>query len=118
MDVTTSSAANCEFNYEFIRGFRPHSKLLYVKDEQQFYKRTKVRGGYYECKLENCNRRVQIRDEKCFAVSGLHNHSTQAGLYTDLRALNEMKRMALNVNNRLNSREIFNTVKKRWVYFV
>lgn len=115
MDGATPNAANCELSYEFIPGFRHNWKLLYVKDEQQFYKvneRTKSCDSY-KCNLKDCNRRVQIRNEKCFATFGLHNHSTQEGLYTDLRALNEMKRMARSVDNRLKPKQIFDKVKKR-----
>lgn len=119
MDGATSSAGDSEFTYEFVPGYRKNSKLLYVKEEKQlYYFNVKVKDSYsYTCYLKNCNRRVHIRDGKCFAVSKLHNHSNQAGLYTDLRALNEMKRMAGNIDNRLKVREIFDTVKARLVLF-
>lgn len=117
MEGAASSVANFEFSYEFVPGFQHNSKLLYVKEEQQLYCYNSRKQICYKYYLKNCNRRVYIRDGKCFAASELHNHSNQVGLYTDLRALNEMKRMAGNVDNHLKARVIFDIVKARLVLY-
>ncbi|XP_055304295.1 uncharacterized protein LOC129569479 [Sitodiplosis mosellana] len=110
--------AKREVTYEFMTGFNYNSNLLYVKEEQQFYRRNGVAKGticlYYTCYVRGCHCKMHIRDGKCFvAGSRLHNHPNQAEMYVNLCALNEMKRIMRSVNNHLMPKQVFDSVMKR-----
>ena len=112
-------AANCEVNYEFVP-FRYPTNLLYVMEEQQFYKRIKrEKPNVYTCYEDECHCKVYVRDGKCFvAETGSHNHSNQAQMYINLCAKNEMKKIIGSVNNHLKPKQVYKEVMKRYIFFI
>ncbi|XP_055304296.1 uncharacterized protein LOC129569480 [Sitodiplosis mosellana] len=108
--------ANREVTYEFMTGFKYSSNLLYVKEEQQFYRRKWAKPDYviYMCYVNTCRCKVHIRDGRCF-ISGteLHDHPNQTEMYANFCALNEMKRIMRNVDSLLSPRQVFDSVMTR-----
>ena len=111
---------NAKVTYEIMPGFRYTSKLLYVKEEKQFYvKNTKSNIGIgYTCYHDGCSRRVHLRGENCFiGDNGVHDHSDKSEMYVNLCALNEMKGILRSADKRRTTREVFNDVMTRQGFF-
>lgn len=106
-------------DYEFIHGYRNNNPLLYVIEEQQFYKRQSTTSDCvnYTCYMSGCSCKMSIRDRKCYVGSEFHDHPNQAGMYIDLHALNKMKRIMRRDDNQLSPRTVYKKVKNRYVLF-
>lgn len=110
--------------FEYIQGFYKNPTLLYVKEEQQFYKGkpsnpSRTRPQPYLCYVDGCRCRVNIHDGKCFiAGRGSHNHENNAQMYINLKAFNEMRQKILNSSGRLKSKQVFTEVMKRYVFII
>lgn len=91
--------------YEIMSGKRRTSKLLYSKDENQFYiKKSEARGRkYYTCYEKNCKSRVVLENGQCRKATDFieHNHEEQQEMYDELKALNEIKEQCLDVSSTL-----------------
>lgn len=94
----------------------PHTAILFVKEEQQFYVRKSSSKAVvsYVCYEAQCNRKVYFWNGKYFIPeSKPHTHPHQTEMYFNLYALNEIKGVLQNGGNRLRPRQVFDDVMKR-----
>lgn len=105
-------------DYELIPGYRNNNPLLYLIEEQQFYKRQSATSDCvnYTCYVTGCRCKMSIRGGICYVGSEFHDHMNQAGMYIDLCALNKMKRIMRREDNQLTPRTVFKKVKRRYVW--
>lgn len=117
MDSAPSSNQQSVVEYEIITGHREDTKLLYLLNEKQLYKKNSITklGTHYLCIVNNCSARVYVKDGVCFksifSKSG-HNHGLNDVFYKKLSALNDMK-AKITVDKNTPLREIFNEVMSR-----
>ncbi|XP_017475566.1 PREDICTED: uncharacterized protein LOC108365875 isoform X2 [Rhagoletis zephyria] len=109
-----NSKKNMEFfEFEYIKGFRSNSMLLYTKDEKQIYKKTNFynNGTRYVCYSENCGTSVFVdENERCRRLknSQSHNHPTQEILKDKMVISQNIKEACKNASSeRCSARAIF-----------
>lgn len=107
---------NRKVSYEIMPGYRFNSKVLFCPDEQQFYLGNSASeyGLGYTCYVSDCKCRVHLRNNECYIGNAIaHNHEKKTGMYYNLLALNEIKRILRSQDNQLSPEEVFNDVIKR-----
>lgn len=91
--------------FEVMSGKRRNSKVLYVKDEKQFYIRKSEAKGriYYTCYVKTCKSRVTLENGLCRKAPDFveHDHSDQCELHAELKALNQIKEQCSDIANTL-----------------
>lgn len=91
-------------------GFRIGSKLLYTKDEKQFYRfnRKNKNGDAYLCAENGCKKRVHlIIDKLCIQQDkyAVHQHEMKEKTYKELTVLNEIKSKCDDINTLINEKK-------------
>lgn len=108
-----------QIDFEIVPGKRFNSKLLWSKNEMQFYKfNTKLRTGISYLCYHGCSARVIIRnDGKCYKTDGHngHNHSTNyVLLYKELVTKNELKKKCIDDSTSKSVKEIYDEIVLRY----
>lgn len=87
-----------DIDFEIVDGYRAGTKLLYSKDEIQFYKRRYVKKHYvvYVCSENNCAAKVFLWPNKCVRADDWvdHNHPDMTQFRETLMFRNKMKAKA------------------------
>lgn len=103
-------------SYEIVRSWKSTGNLLFCREEQQFYRRCHEykKSQTYICREVGCKCRVHIRNDECLIGNGVaHNHDNKMGMYYDLSALNEIKRILDSKKNKLWPKQVFDDVVER-----
>lgn len=82
--------------FEFCEGLRKGSRLLYLSNEKQIFKKksTYRRKVTYTCYISGCEARVTLEGDVCKKILGVeHNHEgDQENDFQKLKLLNNIKR--------------------------
>lgn len=85
------------FNFEYITGQRLNSKLIYVPEQKQLYKkRLEYKNKtYYICHKQNCKSKMEVFNNSDFIEKSKkfidHNHADQESKYNEFKVLNTIK---------------------------
>lgn len=83
--------------FEFVAGKRHDSKLLYLIDEKQLYKKKSLykQKTFYTCYKNSCKARVEMLENKICVRSGKNSehceHPSQEDTYQELKSLENIK---------------------------
>lgn len=88
-------------SFEFVSGKRCNSKLIYLTNEKQLYKKKSYYKGktFYTCYASNCKARAEIlEDGTCVKSQKIAhtNHLQQEEIYKELKAVEDIKKQCSN----------------------
>lgn len=112
----TARKLNSRISYKIMPGFYYNKNVIYCAGEEQFYRHyNKTKKSHtYICRVDGCKCRIYIQNAQCFVANDLsHNHEKKTGMYYNLCALNEIKRILHSVDNKLLPKQVYDDVIQR-----
>lgn len=99
--------------FTFFEGMRKNSKLLYLPEDRQVFKLSKIQKDkkYYKCFYDLCKATISISNGLAVYINSNHPHGDQEELYKKRKLVSKIKQRAR--EELINRREIFDQESSR-----